>query len=130
MPELQQMFNRHRKYILYLLSLLVLGWGFTPYKSIFLGLILGTVISFFNHWLLIRKTTRFGEAVAGGKKARSLGTLSRMAAAVVGVIIAMRYPEYFHIASYLIGLMASILVIMIDFILIEMIQSCKKREER
>ena len=41
MPEYKFIFKRVRKYILYLLALYVLGWGFTSYQSIFLGLILG-----------------------------------------------------------------------------------------
>ena len=47
------------KYILYFLAIYVLGWGFTEYKSIFMGLILGTSVSLFNHWHLMRKTTQF-----------------------------------------------------------------------
>ena len=41
MPEYKLFLIRLRKYIFYLLALYVLGWGFTSYQSIFLGLILG-----------------------------------------------------------------------------------------
>ncbi|RLQ93514.1 ATP synthase subunit I [Falsibacillus albus] len=115
MPELHQMFNRHRKYIFYLLSIYVLGWGFTSYKSIFLGLVLGTCLSLFNHWLMVRRTVKFGDAVLEGKKVRSLGTAARMASAVLGVMIVLRYPELFHLLGFIFGLMTAYLVIMIDY---------------
>lgn len=116
MPELQQLFSRHRKYILYLLSMYVLGWGFTPYQSIFLGLILGTSIGLFNQWILVRRTSLLGESFETGRKARPLGTLQRMAAAVLAVLISTRYPETFHFLSVIIGLMTPYAVIMIDFV--------------
>jgi ATP synthase protein I len=115
MTELSEMYARQRKYIFFLLAMLVLGWGFTDYQTIFLGLILGTAISLFNLWHLARKTEKFGDAVIkGGKKKRSLGMFTRMAASIAGVIIAMEFPEYFHALSVVIGLMASYIVIMID----------------
>ncbi|MCP3739778.1 ATP synthase subunit I [Rossellomorea sp. BNER] len=115
MPELHQLFNRQRKYILYLLSIYVLGWGFTSYKSVFLGLLLGTSLSLFMHWGMTKRITKFGEAVVEGKKVRSLGTLSRMATAALGVIVATRYPDTFHLLSLIIGLMTTYIVVMIDY---------------
>ena len=115
MPEFREMYNRQRKWIFYLLSIYVLGWGFTSYKTICLGLILGTVFSYMNLWLLVRKTESFDKAISMGKKVRSLGSLSRMAAAGISVAIALRYPEYFQIISVVIGLMTSYVVIMIDY---------------
>ena len=38
-----------------------------------------------------------------------------MATAVFAVLIAMEYPEYFHLYSVIIGLMTAYLVIMIDY---------------
>ncbi|EDL62946.1 ATP synthase subunit I [Bacillus sp. SG-1] len=117
MPEIQQMFIRHRKYIFSLLSIYVLGWGFTEYQSIFLGLILGTGISLFNHWVMVKRTVKFGDKVVAGEKVRSLGTFSRMAGAAFAVIVAMEYPDTFHLLSVVIGLMTSYLVIMIDYLI-------------
>ncbi|WP_421382073.1 ATP synthase subunit I [Bacillus salacetis] len=117
MPEIQQMFIRHRKYIFFLLAIYVLGWGFTDYQSVFLGLILGTGISLFNHWVMVKRTVRFGDKVIAGEKVRSLGTFSRMAGAAFAVIIAMEYPDTFHLLSVVIGLMTSYLVIMIDYLI-------------
>lgn len=114
MPELQAMYIRQRKYIFFLLSFYVLGWGFTSYKTIFLGLILGTSLSLFNLWLMASRVNKLGEAVSKGEKAKSLGMFLRMAAAVLGVAIAMKFPEYFHLISVILGLMTAYVVIMID----------------
>ncbi|MFD0050855.1 ATP synthase subunit I [Actinomycetes bacterium NPDC127524] len=115
MPELDKMFNRQRKYIIYLLAIYVLGAGFTPYYTIFLGLILGTSFSLFNYWSMVKKNRKFSEAAAEGRKMKSLGSLTRMAAAALAAVIALNYPEKFQMASVVIGLMTGYLVIMIDF---------------
>ena len=114
MPEYKLIFKRVRKYILYLLALYVLGWGFTSHQSIFLGLILGTSLSLFNLWVLDRKMKQFGEVMVNGGKIRSLGLLTRMATAVFAVLIAMEYSNYIHLISVVIGLMTAYIVIMID----------------
>ncbi|MEH7299156.1 MULTISPECIES: ATP synthase subunit I [Neobacillus] len=115
MPDFRIMYNRQRKWIFYLLSIYVLGWGFTSYQTIFLGLILGTCFGFLNLWLLVRKTEDFDKKVSQGKKVRSLGSLSRMAVGGIAALIALRYPEYFNVMGLVIGLMTSYIVIMIDY---------------
>ncbi|WP_071393286.1 ATP synthase subunit I [Bacillus tuaregi] len=117
MLQFKTMFTRERKYIFYLLAVYVLGWGFTSYQSIFLGLILGTSLSLFNLWLLVKKIDQFGNVMEKGGKMRSLGMMSRMAAAIFAVMLAMEYPEYIHPISVVIGLMTAYIVIMIDSIL-------------
>ncbi|MDQ0214138.1 ATP synthase protein I [Oikeobacillus pervagus] len=129
MQELHQMLNRHRKYIFSLLALYCIGWGVTEYKTIFLGLILGTSISLLNHWLMIKRISRFGDAVVAGQRVRTLGTFSRMAWAVFAVIIALELPDHFHFISVILGLMTSYIVIMIDFIIQSLIKR-KNGEER
>ncbi|MCJ8007921.1 ATP synthase subunit I [Lederbergia wuyishanensis] len=130
MPELQQLFNRHCKYIIYLIAIYVLGWGFTNYKTIFMGLILGTSVSLFNHWNLVRKTNLFGEVVSSGKKMRSFGTMIRMCSAILAVFIAGKYPNLFDLISVIIGIMTAHAVIIIDFVLQQIFKSHIKREER
>ncbi|SFB03797.1 MULTISPECIES: ATP synthase subunit I [unclassified Bacillus (in: firmicutes)] len=115
MPEIRAMYLRQRKLIFTLLSIYVLGWGFTSYQSIFLGLILGTSFSLLMLWQLVRKSQKFDTDVSNGKKVKSLGSLSRMATAAIAVIIALKYPDKIHIASLVLGLMTSYIVIMIDF---------------
>ncbi|MBP1948859.1 ATP synthase subunit I [Virgibacillus litoralis] len=117
MSNYQNMATRQRKWMFYLLAILVLGAGFTPYQSIFLGLLLGSIVSFYNLWLLQRKTNDFAESVEKNQSARGLGTVSRLAAVALAVIIALRFEEHFHIIAVLIGLMTSYLVIIIDFVM-------------
>jgi ATP synthase protein I len=127
MQDLQQMFPRLRSYIFLILALFVLGWGFTEYQSVFLGLILGTVFSLYNLWILVRRERQFGQAVEQGRKVKSVGTFTRFATAALGVIIALRYPEEVHLVAFIMGLMTFYFVIIIDFI----IQSIRYRwEER
>lgn len=109
------MVARQQRWMLYILALFVLGAGFLPYTRVFLGLILGGVISFYNLWLLQHKTKVLGDTVAQGKDARGgLGTFSRMASAALAVLIAIRFEENFHIIAVVIGLMSSYLVIGLD----------------
>lgn len=115
MPDVKTIYSRQRRYIFTLLSLYVLGYGFTSYKTIFLGLILGTSLSLFNIWLLARRMDKFADAVVKGEKVRSLGMISRMATAVFAVMLAVEYPDKFHLYSVVLGLMTSYIVIMIDF---------------
>ncbi len=109
------MVARQRKWMLYFLALFVLGAGFLPYTRVFNGLVLGGVISFYNLWLLQHKTKVLGDTVAQGKDVRGgIGTFSRMALAALGVLVAIRFEEYFHIIAVVIGIMSSYLVIGLD----------------
>ncbi|RFU62327.1 ATP synthase subunit I [Peribacillus glennii] len=127
MPELQSMFKRQRTYIMFLLVLYVLGAGFTPYYTIFMGLILGTGFSLFNLWSLVRKNRKFSEAVAANEKAKSLGTLTRIAIGALAAVVALRYPEHFHVVSMVIGLMTAYVVIIIDFFIQNLRREKKER---
>lgn len=115
MQELDKMFNRQRKYIMYLLGFYVLGVVFTTYDPIFQGLILGTIFSLFIFWSMVQKNRKFSEAAVEGKKMKSLGSLTRMSAGALAAVIALRYPEKFQIVSVVLGLMTVYLVIMIDY---------------
>lgn len=117
MPEIIEMYNRSRKWMFYLLAIYVLGWGFTSYKTIFLGLILGTIFSMINLWLLMSKMKKFDKFAVGGKKyRRSLGSLSRLAMAALAIVIALKWQHYFQALGVVLGLMTSNIVIMIDYL--------------
>jgi ATP synthase protein I len=122
--EIKDLYIRHRKYIFTLLSMYVLGYGFTTYQSEFAGLIFGTSLSLFNLWLLARKMNSFGDSVLEGKKVRSLGSMSRLATGALAVIVAMEYPDRINLIYTVLGLMTSYIVIMIDFF----VQSFHKRK--
>ncbi|AGK56033.1 ATP synthase subunit I [Bacillus sp. 1NLA3E] len=117
MSDFKAMYKREQKYIFFLLAFYCIGWGVTSYKSVFLGLILGTSLSLYNLWMMARKSDKFGDAVLQGKKVRSLGSFSRMATAALAVMISLKFPDSFHLISVVLGLMTSYIVIMIDFFL-------------
>lgn len=117
MSNYDSMITRQQKLMFYLLAILVLGAGFTPYQSIFLGLLLGSVISFYNLWVLQRKINNLADAVGKKQSVRGIGTISRFAAVALAVVVALRFEDYFHIIAVLIGLMTSYLVIVIDFVI-------------
>ncbi|MBT2573017.1 ATP synthase subunit I [Bacillus sp. ISL-51] len=110
-------FRRQRRYVFVILAIYLLGYGFTAYKTIFLGLILGTVFSLFNLWLLIRRMNAFDKAAAKGKSIRSLGSAARWCNAILAMAIAFKYPGQVSVASVIIGLMTIYPVIMIDSII-------------
>ncbi len=123
--EYKQIFIRELKIIINLLAIFVIGWGFTPYPHIFLGLILGTIISTYNLWSMHSKVNRMGQTIVDNankkedekkKRVKSLGSLNRLAAASLAVLIAMRYPDTFSLVAVIIGLMTNHFVIMIDFL--------------
>lgn len=113
--EIKDLFTRQRKYILTLLAVYVLGYGFTSNQSVFAGLIFGTSLSLFNIWLLARKMHSFGNSVVQGKKVHSLGSMSRLATGALAVIVAMEYPDRINLVFTVLGLMTAYIVIMIDF---------------
>lgn len=115
MPELQQSIKRQRTYLIYLLAIFVLGWGFTSAQDIFAGLFLGTALSLYNHWIIGRRIDRFSKAVEDGRKIPSLGTILRMGSAALAAMVAIQNPDQFHLVATVIGLMTAYAVIMIDF---------------
>lgn len=117
MSEYAPSMRRYAQYILYAIALFVLGYGFTPYEDIFLGTILGAIISFFILWSLHSKVKRLGQAVVEGRKTTSLGTLTRFALAALGVLATIWYPELFHPIGVVIGLSLAYLIIFLDFII-------------
>jgi len=100
--------------MLILIALAAVGAGVMPNKHFFLGLLLGTAISFYNLWLLQRKADIVGESAARTGSRKGVGTISRLAAAALGILIALRYD--LSIIGFIIGLMTAYPVIMIDFI--------------
>jgi len=92
------------------------GWIISSNHPIFLGLFLGTVASLFNITLLVRRMHAFDKALEGSKKIRGIGTISRMATAVIVCLIAIKYPQKVHLIGVVIGLMTAYIVIMADYL--------------
>ncbi len=68
MIDVHGLVQRQKKYMYYLLALLVLGWGFTSYKDVFLGLIIGTIFSFLSLRIIARRTDKLLDRVTNGKR--------------------------------------------------------------
>src|SRR5690625_5910985 len=116
MNAYKRMVIRQRKWMLYILDVAVLGWGFTEYTSIFQSLILGLAGGFYNLFLMQKKIDLLGERVSRNEKSPSLGMISRFAVAALIAVVSLRFPEQFNIYVSVMGLMTPYLVIMIDFI--------------
>ena|SRR5690625_4389056 len=106
---------RQRKWMLVILIVSAVLALLTPFSNFFFGLLLGLGISFYNLWLLQRKTNLLGEAAEREGKRIGLGTISRLASVALGVLIAMRFN--FDIIGFIIGIMTSNVVIIVDFII-------------
>lgn len=103
METLQEIHNRQRRVLFFLLALLVLGWGFTEWKTVFAGLILGSLFGLYNFWILVRKSKQYERAIAEGKKRASLGSTLRFASGIAAAAIATAMPEQFDLISTVIG---------------------------
>src|SRR5690625_7687062 len=97
---------------------IAIGAGITPYTRVFLGLLLGGLVSLFNLWLLQRKVNAFGRAVSENGKAMSLGTFTRVLTSVLVVLLVLRFETVFHIYYVIIVLVISYVVVMIKMSII------------
>lgn len=116
--------NPVRRYLVYatnLLALLVVGWGFTTYADVFLGLIVGTTVSFINMFYLYFRVKRASEAAVNGKKAGSLGMLSRFALVGLAVLIVYQFPELIHMGGMIIGISVVYVIIFIDSFIVNLL---------
>ena len=105
MLDMHLIFTLQKKALFFLLALCALGWGFTPYPTVFAGVAVGACFGTYNFWILVRRMDKFSRSVSEGKKVLSLGSLLRFGAGIAAVAIAMTLPQYFHLISTLIGLM-------------------------
>lgn len=117
MQDLQQVFASQKKLIFFLLAFCALGWGFTPYQTVFAGLALGALFGLYNFWLLVRRLEKFDRSLSEGKKVASLGTGLRFASGIAAVAIAISIPEQFHLVSSVIGLMIPYVYLLADRII-------------
>lgn len=115
MSTLRQGFGRQKKMMYTLISIFIIGYVLTDYKAVFLGLLLGSILSYYNLWSMVRKIDQFSEAIVSGKKFRTLGTVSRLATAVLIALLAINNPDQVNLVAGVMGLMTAYVVIMIDY---------------
>ena len=117
MLNLHHIFAMQKKALFFLLALCALGWGFTPYETIFAGIAVGAFFGTYNFWILVRRMEKFDRAMSEGTKAPSLGTALRFGSGVAAVALAISMPQYFHLISTVIGLMLPyIFIFIINFV--------------
>ena len=117
MSDLHEIYAKLRKMVFFILALCALGWGFTPYPSVFAGLALGTAFGFYNFWILKRRMEKFDRAVTEGSRAGSLGTAIRFASGVAAVALAISFAEHIHLISTAAGLMIPYLLLLTERII-------------
>lgn len=114
MLDLHHVFALQKKAYLFLLALCALGWGFSPYESIFAGIALGAFFGTYNFWILVRRMEKFDRSISEGTKVASIGTAFRFGSGVAAVAIAISLPQYFHLISTVIGLMIPYIFLVIE----------------
>ena len=117
MSNYQNMAVRQRKWFLYVIAVIAIVTIVIPNKYFFLGLLLGTIVGFYNLWLLQRRTRLLGESVVKSGKRTGLGTISRLAMVALGALIVINYD--LSIVGFIIGLMLVYPIIMIDFLVFD-----------
>lgn len=115
MKNYNQMAGRQRKWLLYILLIVAILTFFVEDRHFFLGLLIGTAVSFYNLWLLQRRTNLLGESAERSGKRTGLGTVSRLSMAALGTLITIHYDA--SIIAFVIGLMLVYPVIIVDFLL-------------
>lgn len=119
MHTMRQIFNRQKKALFFLLALFVIGWGFTDFKPIFAGLILGSLFGLYNFWIIIRRMERFDQSISQGKETKSIGgTVLRFGSGVAAAAIALTKPETFNMIATVIGLMIPYVLLLVDRIVV------------
>ena len=114
MLDLHHIFAMQKKALFFLLAVCALGWGFSPYESIFAGIALGAFFGTYNFWILVRRMEKFDRSISEGTKVASIGTALRFGSGVAAVAIAISLPQYFHLISTVIGLMIPYIFLVIE----------------
>ncbi|MEK4384743.1 ATP synthase subunit I [Solibacillus sp. FSL W7-1464] len=114
MLNLHHVFAMQKKAFFFLLAVCALGWGFSPYDSMFAGIALGAFFGTYNFWILLRRMEKFDRSISEGTKVASIGTALRFGSGVAAVAIAISLPQYFHLISTVIGLMIPYIFLVVE----------------
>src|SRR5690625_4835760 len=114
MSNYQTMARRQRIWMSLIIALVVILTLTTQNKQFFQGLLLGCGVSYYNLWLLQQRTNLIGEVATKGGKRRGTGTILRLAIVALGALLAIRFE--LSILGFIIGLMITYPVIVIDFL--------------
>ncbi|MEH6890745.1 ATP synthase subunit I [Bacillus sp. JJ864] len=98
----------------YILALMLLGWGFTPFSPHFLGIGLGFLVSTYCVWILGRRIEKIGESIVNKSKSPTLGMINRFAAAILGAIIMYEIEHHMVMWAFAVGIMGGYILIVIN----------------
>lgn len=121
MITVEELLHRQRKYTLYMLSLFVLGFGLSKYQAVFLGLIIGVIISFISLLLNKRRTDKLIQKTLGDNQNnksisfKNLGITTTVAILLLIILLANRYHIDVSGWAIALGLMAGHTVLIIDY---------------
>lgn len=114
MVDYERMAKRQQKWMLYLLIIFLLGALLTPYEHIFLGLLLGHVVSYYGLRLLHNRGKAYGKAIVEDGRPPGLGTFLRLVGAAIAILIAIKFEHKVHLIAVVCGLMTSYVVMLVD----------------
>ena len=117
MQTLQEIFIIQKKALFLCLALFVLGWGFTDFKTVFAGLLLGSLFGLYNFWILVRKMEKADRKFSEGKQSLSLGTALRFASGIAAVALATAMPEHFDLIGTVIGFAIPYILLLVERII-------------
>ncbi|MGL4819816.1 MAG: ATP synthase subunit I [Bacilli bacterium] len=109
-------FQRYLRMCIVLLVIGVMGMLYPPAKLYAQGFFIGVSVGAVNLWFLMRRIRYFTESLALGGNPKGIGMLARLAVVLLALMIVMKFPEHFHILGFLIGLLTTVVVIVIDLI--------------
>src|SRR5690625_2938757 len=97
MEEYNHLVERQRKAMLYLLVFFLIGLMVTPFERLFMSLLVGYVIGYYNLRFLQNRIQAYTEAIVTEGKVRSLGTFFRIGLIGLIVLLILRFPDKIHI---------------------------------
>jgi len=100
-----ELLGRALRTALFFMSALLAAWAFVPEgRTVAAGLLLGTVASVVNAFLLRRRVEQIGRMAAEGRARRAgSGLGARVATVLLAVLVAHRYPDWFSMPAVIAG---------------------------
>lgn len=115
MQEYEELVARQRKWMLYILALfIVLAAALPEQRPLFLGLLLGSVISYYGMRLLQNRLKKFGSTAIESGKPIGLGTMIRLLGGVLAVFLTIYLEEKVNYIGVVAGLGTAYVVLLID----------------
>lgn len=104
-----------------ILAILLAAWLVSLHQflaGLGLGLFLGWLILMHLAW----KVARFGQLALKSKRRPRMGTMTRLALAGLGAVLAVTYPEYFDYIGLAIGLVMPVAFVLFEFVYLHIVE--------